>query len=62
MSSTRIARKGAFSAGRRRRALGVPAIVHTVHGAPFHPYQSALAREFCSPLRTLGGRAAAMQW
>ena len=24
--------------------LGVPAIVHTVHGAPFHPYQSAAAR------------------
>jgi glycosyltransferase involved in cell wall biosynthesis len=22
----------------------VPAIVHTVHGAPFHPYQSAVAR------------------
>ena len=24
----------------------VPAIVHSVHGAPFHPYQSLLAREF----------------
>lgn len=25
-------------------SLGVPAIVHTVHGAPFHPYQNAAAR------------------
>ncbi len=24
--------------------MGVPAIVHTVHGAPFHPYQSAWTR------------------
>ncbi len=26
------------------QALRVPAIVHTVHGAPFHPYQNAAAR------------------
>jgi len=26
--------------------LGVPAIVHTVHGAPFHAYQNAISRRF----------------
>lgn len=26
--------------------LNVPAVVHTIHGAPFHPYQSWLARDF----------------
>ncbi len=28
-------------------SLGVPAIVHTVHGAPFHPWQGRGARRFC---------------
>ncbi len=28
------------------RSLGVPAIVHTVHGAPFHPYQGRGAQAF----------------
>jgi glycosyltransferase involved in cell wall biosynthesis len=27
-------------------SLGVPAVVHTIHGAPFHPYQSAAVRAF----------------
>lgn len=27
-------------------SLGVPAVVHTVHGAPFHPYQNAISRWF----------------
>ncbi len=27
-------------------SLGVPAVIHTVHGAPFHPYQGRGARRF----------------
>ena len=27
-------------------SLGVPCVVHTVHGAPFHPFQNALSRRF----------------
>lgn len=26
-------------------SLNVPLVIHTVHGAPFHPYQNALARQ-----------------
>ncbi len=25
-------------------SLGIPAVIHTVHGAPFHPYQSRITR------------------
>jgi glycosyltransferase involved in cell wall biosynthesis len=38
--------KGGILGRAAAAALGVPAIVHTVHGAPFHPYQNPLAREF----------------
>ena len=38
--------KGGILGRAAARALGVPAIVHTVHGAPWHPYQSAASRRF----------------
>ncbi len=37
--------KGGILGRAAARAVGVPVIVHGVHGAPFHPYQRALARE-----------------
>jgi glycosyltransferase involved in cell wall biosynthesis len=41
--------------------LRVPAIIHTVHGAPFHPYQSAAARSlFCWCERYAAGRCHAL--
>lgn len=38
--------KGGLLGRNAARREGVPAIVHSVHGAPFHPYQSRSAREF----------------
>ncbi|MDB4694990.1 glycosyltransferase family 4 protein [bacterium] len=38
--------KGGLLGRRTAWKLNVPAVVHTIHGAPFHPYQSSLAREF----------------
>jgi len=45
--------KGGFLGRRAAWVQQVPAIVHTVHGAPFHPYQSAAARrlfQYCERL------------
>lgn len=37
--------KGGMLGRRAAWANRVPAVLHTVHGAPFHPYQSAVARQ-----------------
>ena len=36
--------KGGFLGRLAAWKLGVPAVIHTVHGAPFHQYQSSIAR------------------
>jgi glycosyltransferase involved in cell wall biosynthesis len=38
--------KGGMLGRMAAAAVGVPVVVHTVHGAPFHPYQSPVARNF----------------
>jgi len=38
--------KGGMLGRMSAKSMNVPAIVHTVHGAPFHPYQGIAARTF----------------
>ncbi|HVC94614.1 MAG TPA: glycosyltransferase family 4 protein [Pirellulales bacterium] len=38
--------KGGLLGRAAASAVGVPAVVHGVHGAPFHPYQNAASRAF----------------
>lgn len=38
--------KGGLLGRRAAWSLGVPAVIHSVHGAPFHEFQPRLAREF----------------
>ena len=38
--------KGGMLGRKAGWSLQVPAVIHTVHGAPFHHYQSAIARNF----------------
>ncbi|NND97377.1 MAG: glycosyltransferase family 4 protein [Pirellulaceae bacterium] len=49
--------KGGLLGRRAAWSENVPAIIHTVHGAPFHPYQSPLAREFFRRCERWAGRS-----
>jgi glycosyltransferase involved in cell wall biosynthesis len=48
--------KGGFLGRLAAWSLGVPAIIHTVHGAPFHPYQSPVARRLFQECERYAGR------
>ncbi len=48
--------KGGFLGRAAAWKLRVPAVVHTVHGAPFHPYQNAVARTAFIMLETWAAR------
>lgn len=48
--------KGGFLGRLAAHALQVPAIVHTVHGAPFHPFQGVAARTLFRWCETLAAR------
>jgi glycosyltransferase involved in cell wall biosynthesis len=39
------------------RKAGVPVVIHTIHGLPFHEYQSTLARRFYIHMERKAGRA-----
>lgn len=48
--------KGGFLGRAAAWNLGVPVVIHTVHGAPFHPYQNAMARRLFIQLERWAAR------
>ena len=48
--------KGGFLGRRAAWTQRVPAVIHTVHGAPFHPYQSVAARQTFRACERLAAR------
>lgn len=48
--------KGGLLGRAAARAIRAPFVVHTVHGAPFHPYQNAAARKFFQSCERWGAK------
>lgn len=48
--------KGGFLGRLAASRLNIPAIIHTVHGAPFHPYQGKVARTLFRTLERYAAR------